>query len=268
MYEPWIPSGIVTSRWVLTSLSALFISSCAWKIENCPSVETKRCRFASRIANKNFTVTRAEWSGYAGAVKGIRGRWAQFNNSCAKRDDVDDDARGRHRVQARSRGRCRGSIVNKTRNLNSLTGWQRLKEPKSSVSQHVGGRCVCVCACSRGCKWQSGFHFPTACYRWQHERRHAKEKQQRKAGRRWHQRGGMERGVVGFQQRMCVWFLLRNFSCFVFIVYLTVSSLSRRFSTGKNRLQCQQLCSALCHNLLLLCQGFVRVKGDWSMPSL
>lgn len=62
-----------------------------------------------------------------------------------QRDDVDDDARGRHRVQARSRGRCRGSIVNKTRNLNSLTGWQRLKEPKSSVSQHVGGRCVCVC---------------------------------------------------------------------------------------------------------------------------
>lgn len=114
-----------------------------------------------------------------------------------QRDDVDDDARGRHRVQARSRGRCRGSIVNKTRNLNSLTGWQRLKEPKSSVSQHVGGRCVCVCACSRGCKWQSGFHFPTACYRWQHERRHAKEKQQWKAGRRWHQRGGKERGGGG-----------------------------------------------------------------------
>lgn len=61
-----------------------------------------------------------------------------------QRDDFDDDARGRHRVLARSRGRCRGSIVNKTRNLNSLTGWQRLKEPKSSVSQHVDGWCACV----------------------------------------------------------------------------------------------------------------------------
>lgn len=45
---------------------------------------------------------------------------------------------------------------------------------------------MCAYVCTRGCKRQSGFHFPTACYRWQHERRHAKGKEasaaERKAG--------------------------------------------------------------------------------------
>lgn len=97
--------------------------------------------------------------------------------------------------------------------MNSLTGWQRLKEPKSFVSQRVGGWCVTPCVCAyvgtRGCKRQSGFHFPTACYRWQHERRHAKGKgasaAERKAGElkvasAW---GKVDEGS-GFQQRMCV----------------------------------------------------------------